>query len=810
MQFSESWLRAFVNPALDTEQLAHALTMGGNEVESLRPIAPPCSKVVVGLVREVVKHPNADRLNVCQVDVGGERLLNIVCGAPNVAPGIKVPCALVGAQLPSAEEGGAPFAIKKGKLRGVESEGMLCSARELKLSDEHSGLLVLNEDASIGADIREVLGMDDTVFEVKLTPNKADCLSVHGLARDAAALTGAALQAPVCTPVPVTLDERLPVQVQDADLCGRFSGRVVRNVNARAQTPEWIVRRLASAGQRSISALVDISNYVMLELGRPTHVFDLDKVEGGLSVRWARAGESLTLLNGQTVELASDVGVIADARGVESMAGIMGGESTAVSLDTRNVYLEAAFWWPDAIRGRARRYNFSTDASYRFERGVDFATTVDHLERLSALLIEVCGGEAGPIDDQTLALPKREPVTLRVARVVKVLGIEVDADEIASILARLNLSFERHDDRFVVQPPSYRFDIEIEEDLIEEVARVYGYERIPERPPLARAAMRPTQETRRDLHDIRRRVAARDYVETVNFSFVDAAYERDLAGNATPIRLLNPIASQLSVMRSSLFGGLIEVLRYNLNRKAERVRVFEAGRVFKADATAEAGPMSLAGVTQPMHVAALAYGPAEDEQWGVAARQVDFFDVKGDLEALLAPRQARFTRLTHPALHPGRSAAIEVDGVQVGVIGELHPRWLQQYELPRAPVVFEIAMQALSERELPNPGLLSRFPPVRRDIALVVADEVPAQAVLDALHTASAEPACRAVRQIALFDQFKPREGAAGGVPEGYKSLAFRITLQDTDSTLNDQDVEAAIQVLIDHAAREQGARLRG
>ncbi|SDV50173.1 phenylalanine--tRNA ligase subunit beta [Chitinasiproducens palmae] len=809
MQFSESWLRSFVNPALDTEALAHAMTMGGAEVESLRPSAPPCSGVVVARVVDVSKHPDADRLNVCQVDVGGERLLNIVCGAPNVAPGVRVPCALVGAELPPAEAGGEPFRIRKGKLRGVESEGMLCSARELKLSEDHGGLLLLPADAPVGQDIRDYLGMDDTIFEVKLTPNKADCLSVMGLARDVAAITGAAFEAPAVAPVAPSLDERLPVRIAAPDLCGRFSGRIVRNVNARAATPAWMVSRLASAGQRSVSALVDISNYVMLALGRPSHVFDLDKISGGLEVRWARDGESLQLLNGQTVTLASDVGVIADQHSVESLAGIMGGDSTAVSLDTRNVYIEAAFWWPDAIRGRARRYNFSTDAAYRFERGVDYATTVEHVELLTRLLIDICGGDAGPVDDQVVALPARQPVTLRVARLVKVLGVTIAADEIADILTRLNLPFDRQEDRFVVRPPSYRFDLEIEEDLIEEVARIYGYDRIPVRPPVAPSSMRGLPETQRGLHGVRRRIAARDYVETVNFSFVDADYERDLAGNATPLRLLNPIASQLSVMRSTLLGGLIDVLRYNLNRKADRVRVFEAGRVFGAQSAAEAGPLAVRGIAQPLRVAALAYGPADEEQWAQATRPVDFFDVKGDLEALLAPRVARFDKTSHPALHPGRAASVWLDGVEVGFIGELHPRWQQKYELPRAPIVFEIDLAAASLRALPAPSLVSRFPPVRRDIALVVRDEVGAQAVLDSLLAGAAEPACKAVRQIVLFDQYKPREEGAGGLAAGDKSLAFRITLQDTESTLNDQDIDLAMDALVGRVAREHGARLR-
>ncbi|WP_175752677.1 phenylalanine--tRNA ligase subunit beta [Burkholderia anthina] len=809
MQFPESWLRTFVDPQLTTDELSHALTMAGLEVESLSKAAPPTSKIVVGRVLEVVKHPDADKLNVCQVDAGTGATLNIVCGAPNVAPGIKVPVALVGAELPPAEEGGKPFAIKLSKLRGVESQGMLCSARELKLSEDHSGLLILPEDTPVGQDIRDTLNLDDTVFEIKLTPNKADCLSVFGIARETAAITGAPLTPVDIRPVRAELDETLPVRIAAPDLCGRFSGRVIRGVNARAKTPQWMVERLERSGQRSVSALVDISNYVMFELGRPSHVFDLDKIHGGIEVRWGKRGESLKLLNGNTVELDETVGVIADDHQVESLAGIMGGDSTAVTLDTTNIYLEAAFWWPDSIRGRARKYNFSTDAAHRFERGVDYATTVEHVERITQLILEICGGKAGPVDDQAVNLPQRAPVKMRVSRANRIIGVKIEADEIANIFTRLGLPFERDDDAFLVTPPSHRFDIEIEEDLIEEVARIYGFEKIPARPPVATSEMRATNETQRSIHDIRHALAARDYAETVNFSFVDAEWEHDFAGNDNPIRLLNPIASQLSVMRTTLFGSLISVLRHNLNRRADRVRVFEAGRVFLADPSVKAGELTVEGYTQPKRVGALAYGPAVDEQWGVTTRAVDFFDVKGDIEALLAPAAARFVKAEHPALHPGRSAHIEIDGRLVGWIGELHPRLMQKYELPHAPVMFEIDADALIARALPAPTDVSKFPPVRRDIAVVVDQAVEVQALFDEMKKALAEDACRFVQKVVLFDEFRAKSNTSGGLAAHEKSLAFRVTLQDAAGTLQDEVVDQAIQTLVERMARA-GARLRG
>jgi len=808
MQFPESWLRSFVNPPITTDELSHRLTMAGLEVEEVDPVAPPFSQIVVGQVVEVNKHPDADRLNVCKVDVGTGELLQIVCGAPNVSLGIKVPCALVGAELPPGEDG-KPFKIKIGKLRGVESYGMLCSARELKLSEDHGGLLILSEDTLVGADIRKVLDLDDQIFVIKLTPNKADCLSIHGVAREVSALTGAPITLPSMAPVAVTLADKLPVKVEAPDLCGRFSGRIIRGVNAHAKTPAWMVSRIERAGMRSVSALVDISNYVMLELGRPSHVFDLDKIHGGLTVRWGKPGEQLKLLNGDTITVDEKVGVIADEQAIESLAGIMGGDKTAVTLDTQNIYVEAAFWWPEAIQGRGRRYNFSTDAGHRFERGVDYATTVEHIERISALILEICGGQAGPIDDQIVNLPKREPVRMRVARAARVLGIPLSHEVVADVFKRLGLTFSVEGDVFIVEPPSYRFDIEIEEDLIEEVARIYGFEQIPAKPPVAENEMRATNEASRTMHDVRHAVAARDYHEVVNFAFVETDWEADFAGNTNPIPLLNPIASQYSVMRSTLIGGLLDKVCYNLNRKASRVRMFEVGRVFHRDASVADGGLSVAGYAQPMMAGGIAYGPAKEEQWGVQTRAVDFFDVKGDVESLLWPLQARFERAEHPALHPGRSARVVLNGRAIGWIGELHPRWLQKYDLPTAPVVWELELDAITAAGLPTYQEVPRVPAVTRDIALVVRQDVGVQDLIDTFEkTAVGTPWQRYLQGIVLFDEFRPKAATAAiGAQE--KSLAFRITLQDTDSTLQDDIVEAATQQLIRAAGDAFGARLR-
>ncbi|WP_019939772.1 phenylalanine--tRNA ligase subunit beta [Bordetella sp. FB-8] len=804
MQFPESWLRALVDPNLSTDELAHKLTMAGLEVDDLQPAVPPFSGVVVARIEEIAPHPDADKLRVCKVDDGSGELLQIVCGAPNAAAGITVPLARIGARLPG------DMKIGKAKMRGVESFGMLCSARELGMSQDHSGLMVLPESIEPGTDIRQALDLEDMVFTLKLTPNRADCLSIMGVAREVVALTGATMHLPEMAPVAVAIGDRLPVKVSAPDLCGRFAGRVIRGVNARAATPDWMKTRLERAGMRSISALVDISNYVMLELGRPTHVFDLDKVPGELEVRWGRTGESLELLNGQTIALDETVGVITAGGQVESLAGIMGGQATSVTLDTRNIFVEAAFWWAEAIAGRPRRFKLSSEASHRYERGVDYATIPEHLERITALILQICGGQAGPLQDQVLKLPERAPVRMRLARCRRVLGVPVTGEEVADIFTRLSLPFVPEGDDFIVTPPSYRFDINIEEDLIEEVARIHGFERIPDVPPMARAKMRAEPETHRGPHALRRLVAARDYQEVVNYSFVQADWERDYAGNDAPVRLLNPIASHMSVMRSSLIAGLVANVRHNANRKQTRVRVFELGGVFLRDASVVDGPLSVAGVDQPMRLAGAAWGPAVAEQWGEAARHVDFYDVKMDVQALFGARadKLRFAADRHPALHPGRSARIELDGQAVGWIGELHPRWAQQAELAHAPVVFELDVAALQAGVMPAVGEISRQPVVLRDLALWVKAETPAQALLDAVAKAvKADAKLALVRDVRLFDVW--REKHQDGPAAAEKSLAFRFWLQDTEVTLDEARVSECMARLLQALSAAHGARLR-
>ncbi len=806
MQFPESWLRAFCNPPLNTQQLADLLTMSGMEVEELRPVAPPFTGVVVAEILTAEQHPQADRLRVCTVDAGPlskDGPLQIVCGAPNARVGIKVPLATVGAELPPGEDGKA-FKIGVGKLRGVESRGMLCSAKELKIADDHGGLLELPADAPVGTNIRDFLSLDDTVFTLKLTPNLAHGLSVYGIAREVSALTGSPLCTPETKPVQPTHDQKLAVDVQAADLCGRFSGRVVRGVNTRAKTPQWMADRLARCGQRSVTALVDISNYVMFEFGRPSHIFDLDKIHDKLVVRWGRSGEQLKLLNGNTIEVDGSVGVIADTQAVESLAGIMGGDATAVSDDTQNIYIEAAFWWPEAVQGRSRRYNFSTDAGHRFERGVDPAQTVEHIERITQLVQDICGGQAGPMDDQTLRLPEAKPVTLRVARASKVIGMPVTQAQCAEVFRRLGLTFTEGEGSLTVTPPSYRFDIAIEEDLVEEVARVIGFDKLPTTAPVAPITAHVRRENRRSAHAVRHALAALGYQETINYSFVEERWERELAGNADPIKVLNPIASPLAVMRSSLMGSLVGALRNNLARKAQRVRIFEVGRVFARDALMVDGDLSVAGIKQPMRVAGLAYGSADPAQWGRKEQDADFFDAKGDVQALLAPLQPRFTAASHPALHPGRCAALWLDDLLVGHVGELHPQWRQAYELPHAPVLFELDLAAVLERPVPAFQPVSRQQPVQRDVALVVGEQVAHDALVATL---KADPS-NLIRSVTLFDIYKPAAGAAG-FAEGERSLALRLELLAFDSTLTEEQIQGVVEQAVARAQAAHGARLR-
>ena len=794
MKFSESWLRQFVNPDLSSEALAELLTMAGLEVEERGPVAPPFNNVVVGHVLSVTKHPDADRLNVCEVDAGEGTPRQIVCGASNVAAGLKVPCALPGAVLPG------DFKIKEAKVRGVPSAGMLCAAVELGMAKESDGLMILSADAKPGTPLRDLLGLDDICLELKLTPNRPDCLGLLGLAREVSALTDTPVKAPVFKTAVLAHQETLPVSIDAADLCGRFTGRIIKGVNAKAPTPAWMTQALARCGLRPISALVDISNYVMLELNRPNHIFDLNSVQGDLTVRWAKPEESLTLLGGNEVTLDQRYGVIADAKGAISLAGIMGGERTACTDNTTDVFVEAAYWLPSAIQGRSRWLTLNTDAGHRFERGVDFADTVNGVERITQLILDICGGEACPVVDQVTALPERKPVMARFERIRKVLGIAPSDTEIQAIFERLGFQPKTAEGGVIIVPPSWRHDLEIEEDLIEEVARVIGYDHIPAKPPVGPMVMQAQTELQRPMHALRDTLVERGYQEVINLAFTPEAWEHDFAANSTPVELANPIASHLSVMRSTLIGGLINTLLHNQRRRQSRLQIFETGRVFERATAPVAGQVD--GYRQTLRIAGLSWGPVVAEQWGTKTRAVDFFDVKTDVEALNTSGELRFEAAAHPAFHPGRSARVlrgELQGQPVGWIGELHPRWVQQYELESAPILFELDIDMLTPTTVPTYAPVSAFPVVFRDLAVVVDADVPVQSLLDQLWTG----APYVLRDITLFDQYQGK-----GVAEGAKSLAFRFTLQDTERTLEDQRVDAVMAQLLERLT-SAGATLR-
>lgn len=790
MKFSESWLRSLVDPRLSSEDLSHLLTMAGLEVEALEPVAPAFDNVVVAKVIEVVKHPDADRLNVCQVDIGGDTPQQIVCGAPNVAAGMKVPCALPGATLPG------DFKIKVAKVRGVESSGMLCSAKELGIAEEASGLLALPADAPTGQLIRRLLDLDDHTFELKLTPNRADCLSLLGIAREVGAITGSAAKLREVPAVPATIADTRAIVLDAPVACPLYHGRIIKGVDAKAPTPEWMKRRLERSGIRAISALVDITNYVMLELGQPLHAFDNTRLEGAVHARMAKPEEKLLLLNEQTIAVDADVLVIADDAKPLALAGIMGGEESGITLATSELFLESAFFAPKAIAGRARRYGFASDASHRFERGVDFGGTRRAIERATQLILSICGGQAGPVAEAKADLPVRNPVRLRTTRAEKILGLPLGAERIAALFSGLGLPFEQQGDDFMVTPPSWRFDIEIEEDLIEEVARLYGYDNIPAPAPRGPLSMLVQPEAQRPRARVRQLLVDRGYQEVVNFAFVEEAWEKDFAANGNLIHLANPIASQMAVMRSTLFGGLISNLITNLKRKQSRVRLFENGRTFHR--CTQQAPVD--GFHQPWKLAGLAYGGALPEGWSGGTRKVDFYDVKGDLEALLAPARLRFEKISHPALHPGRAAKIWLDDREIGCLGELHPEWVQKYDLPLAPVLFELDLDAVKSVSVPAYAEVSKFPPVVRDLAVVVDQALSLQTLLDGLK--GQLPAL--VQDVQLFDVYVGK-----GVAENKKSLAFRIVMQDTQRTLLDSEVDAAMQQLVSCLERAFGAQLR-
>ena len=790
MKFSEGWLREWVDPGISTGELVHRLTMAGLEVDSASPVAPEFSGVMVAEVRTVDAHPQADRLRVCTVDAGGGDDLSIVCGASNVRPGLRVPLARVGAVLPGGKK------ITKAKLRGVESHGMLCSAVELGIAEEAAGLLELPGDAPLGEDVRRYLVLDDVSIEVDLTPNRGDCLGVAGVAREVGVLTRTAVTGPDMEPVPPAIEDTFPVEIHAQRACPRYAGRVVRGIDPAAPTPLWMRERLRRSGIRPISAVVDVTNYVLLELGQPMHAFDLDKLHGGIRVRYASEGESLTLLDGQTVTLDEQTLVIADHERSVALAGIMGGAETGCSDATRNVFLESAFFAPAEMAGRARRYKLQTDSSYRFERGVDFELQVRALERATALLTGICGGEPGPVQDYCSAahLPARQTLLLRAQRLQRVIGHAYAYASVVDILLRLGMQVRPAESGWEVSAPSFRFDVAIEADLIEEIARVAGYEQIESRTHRGAASMVRQPETGIGVQRLRQALVDRGYQEAITYSFVDPALQKRLHGGDGGIALENPIASDLAVMRQSLWPSLLGALLHNLKRQRERVRLFETGLVFNP---AEEGNV------QNRVIGGIAAGPALPEQWAAPATAIDFYDIKGDVDALLelgGASRLEFAPVEHPALHPGQAAAL-LDGRRTcGRVGALHPAIARELDLPYPVYLFEIELAAVARRTVPCFRPLSRFPTVRRDLSILVDSAVPAASVTGCV----LQNRPQELRDLQLFDLY---EGE--GIDSGKKSIALGLIFQGSSSTLIDEEVDSLIEGILARLAKDLGATLR-
>lgn len=787
MKFSENWLRTFVNPPCSSDELAHALTMAGIEVESVQSVAAIFDNVVVAEVLSVEKHPTADRLKVCNVKIGKAEgdLLQIVCGAPNVNVGVRVPCALTGATLPG-------FTIKKTKLRGIDSSGMLCSAKELGISDAADGLLLLPEDAPVGADFRSYYGLDDHILTLSLTPNRADCLGMFGVAREVAAITNVGLNSREINSVASEIDDNLTVHVAAPEACPLYCGRIIRDINLDVLTPLWIAQRLERSGIRSINPVVDITNYVLLETGQPMHAFNLTQITGALQVRYAFSHEKIQLLNGNEIDLNSDMLLITDAHKPLALAGIMGGLNSGVTQGTKDIFLESAFFVPAAISGKSFCLGFSSDSAYRFERGVDFAATRSALERATYLIQTICGGKAGPVTEVRHQLPPRSAVNVRTERIKRVLGIDISEQQITDYFKRLGFEFSVKEGTSNVTPPTYRFDLAIEEDFIEELARIYGYDHIPAYFPLTNMAMLPASEAKCSPMEIKQLLIARDYQEVINYAFVDAEWELDFVGNSKPVTLKNPIASQMSVMRSTLIGGLISNLQFNLNRKQTRVRLFEMGCCFIRDDVNDCKQME--------KLAGLSYGDIASEQWGIPARNVDFYDVKADIEVLCRNQTINFKTFAHPALHPGKSAEIYIEDKPIGWLGELHPRWQKKYGLQKNAILFEMSLESLIPKSLPVAKEISRFPLVRRDIAIIVESDVSAYSLLAGMYAERSA----IVADISLFDIYRGK-----GMEATKKSLAFRVLLQDTEKTLTDEEADFAVINLIKILENKFGATLR-
>lgn len=790
MKISENWLRTYVNPEISTAELVAQLTMAGLEVDFIEPAAAVFTGVVIGEVLSTEQHPDADRLKVCQVNVGETEPLQIVCGATNVREGLKIPAALVGAILPG------DFKIKKSKLRGVESLGMLCSEKELGLASDAHGLMELAVNAPVGIDIREYLSLNDNIIEIDLTPNRADCLSIEGIAREVAVLNKLDWSATLVEKTTPTNIDELPVNVLTPDACPRYLGRLIKDVNPKAETPLWMQERLRRSGMRSLGVIIDVTNYVLIELGQPLHAFDADKVSGGISVRHAHTDETIALLNGQTIKLDNDALVIADDRQALALAGVMGGSESSVTSATQNIFLECAFFTPASIAGKARKFGLHTDSSHRFERGVDFTLQERAIERATQLIIDIAGGSPGPITEvtSTVFLPSRNAVIVRKQRIEKILGLKIADTVIADIFQRLGLSVVPQDDGWLVTPPGFRFDIAIEADLIEEIARIYGYNSLPSNNLLMRSELGLAPEALLELDRVKDLFVDRGYQEAITYSFVDEDIQKAIAPNDAVIRLQNPISADLAVMRSTLWGGLIKAALYNTHRQQTRVRLFETGLKF-VEKNGE--------VVQQKMLSGLSLGSLYPEQWNESSRNVDFFDIKADVQAMLALSgiEAKFSPAQQIALHPGQSAEIVTsDGHHIGWLGMLHPTLEKELGFDSQVFLFELDQDLLLKNRIPTFKPLSRYPSVRRDLALIVKEDVSAGAIIDCIKANNQ----RILQDVVIFDVYRGK-----GVEEGYKSVALGLIIQDETQTLTDSETELVVSKLLNTLTDTIGAKLR-
>ncbi|AIL70820.1 phenylalanyl-tRNA synthetase subunit beta [Vibrio vulnificus] len=794
MKFSESWLREWVNPAVTTDELTHQITMAGLEVDDVLPVAGTFNGVKVGHVVECGQHPDADKLRVTKVDVGEEELLDIVCGAANCRQGLKVAVATVGAVLPG------DFKIKKAKLRGQPSHGMLCSFSELGIDVESNGIMELAIDAPIGMDFRDFLALNDVTVDVDLTSNRADCFSIRGMAREVGVLNRADVTEPSVAPVAPSIDDTVAIDVKAPAACPRYLGRVVKNVNVQAKTPLWMQEKLRRCGIRSIDPVVDITNFVLLEQGQPMHAFDLAKIEGGIVVRLAEQGEKITLLDGSEAELNADTLVVADHNKALAIAGIFGGEESGVTSETKDVLLECAFFAPDHIRGRARRYGLHTDSSMRFERGVDYALQVNAMERATALLVEICGGEVAPVVavESEAELPKPNKVALRRTKLDNLLGHHIADSDVVEILERLGMTVETTTEGWVAVAPTWRFDIAIEQDLVEEVGRIYGYDNIPNQNPAAALKMHDHQEANIPLKRVRDLLVDRGYHEAITYSFVEPEQQKLVVPGVDALILPNPISAEMSAMRLGLIQGLLNTVVHNQKRQQPRVRLFEYGLRFIPCETAENGMRQ-----EPMLAGVIA-GTRSEEHWNIDSNTVDFFDLKGDVEAILElsanDKAYSFVATKHPALHPGQSAAIVVDGKEIGVIGTVHPELERKFGLNGRTIVFEIEWSAINRKVIPEAVALSKYPANRRDIAVVVDEAVASGDIVNACLEVGGE----FLKAAKLFDVYVGK-----GVEEGKKSLAIALTLQSNERTLEDADIAGAVDAIVAHVSEKFGASLR-